>query len=39
LVQNSEVKAIWKTGCRWEDNVKKDLKDIGWNGVGFDSGF
>ena len=38
LVQNSEVKTTWKTSCRWEDNIKRDLNYIEWNGVGFDSG-
>jgi hypothetical protein len=20
-------------GCRWEDNIKMDLRDIGWGGM------
>jgi len=38
LVQNSEGKTTWKTSCRWEDNIKRDLNYIEWNGVDFDSG-
>jgi hypothetical protein len=37
LVQNSEGKTAWETRGRWEDNIKKDHTNMGWNDVSFDS--
>jgi hypothetical protein len=24
----------WKTGCRWDDNIKMDLTELQWEGLG-----
>ena len=27
---------IWKTGrCRWENNIKMDLQQVGWEGMDY----
>ena len=26
----------WKTRCRWEDNIKMDLQEVGCGGYGLD---
>jgi hypothetical protein len=34
LVGNPEGKRpLGRPGCRWEDNVKLDLREIGWGGM------
>jgi hypothetical protein len=24
---------LWRPSRRWEDNIKKDLQEVGWGGV------
>jgi hypothetical protein len=34
LVGKPEGKrSLGRPRCRWEDNIKRDLKEIGWKGV------
>ena len=28
-----ERETTWKTRLRWEDNIKTDLKEVGWGGM------
>ena len=28
-----ERETTWKTYARWEDNIKMDLKELGWGGM------
>jgi hypothetical protein len=25
---------LWRPRCRWVDNIKVDLREIGWGGMG-----
>jgi len=35
LVVRPEVKrSLGSLGLRWEDNIKMDLKEVGWRGMG-----
>jgi hypothetical protein len=27
------MRALGRAMCKWEDNIKKDLKEIGWEGM------
>jgi hypothetical protein len=34
LIRKSEVKRpLTRPRCRWDDNIRMDLKSIGWEGV------
>ena len=27
------MRPLGRAGCRWEDNIKMDLEDVGWDGM------
>jgi len=34
MIENSEGKIpLWRPSCRWEDNIRMDLEETGWEGV------
>ena len=30
MVRPEGKETTWKTRCRWEDNIKVDLREVGW---------
>jgi len=31
--ENLKEKQLWRPRRRWEDNIRMDLREMGWNGV------
>jgi len=32
-IHHERKKPLGRTRCRWEDNIRRDLREIGWEGV------
>jgi hypothetical protein len=33
LVELEKKRPVGRHGCRWEDNIRMDLREVGWGGV------